>query len=480
LIGLIPNGQNRQLKSGLVTDDAIRFYLARIGEYPLLSRSHEITIAARIEEARACFRRSVLECDSTLRSAISLLRDARDGDVRLDRYLPVSANKPDDRRRIKALFATHLPTLEAMLVRNAEDFSIVSDAHVSKSLRQKTWRNLKQRRRRMVRLVEEFSLRVANFEHFYEHWVQVSQELSKLESGDVFPFGLPVDHRARRESLLARTQHTQKSFARQFDRIKIAHFAYDRAKQQMTEANLRLVVSIAKRYRGRGMSFLDLIQEGNAGLMRAVDKFEYKRGFKFSTYATWWIRQAVSRALADQSRLVRLPVHITPQVSRIQRIYSELTQELRRQPTIEETADRARLPVDEARFLLQSNQDTKSIDSPLGTDQDDSSFGDYLPAPPGEEPIENLHQSALRAEMNKWLEKLNWRERQVLRLRFGFDDQQPFTLQEVADVFQVSRERIRQIETKAMNKLKEDDCLGELERFLPYIDSSSGGQSHQT
>jgi RNA polymerase primary sigma factor len=230
---------------------------------------------------------------------------------------------------------------------------------------------------------------------------------------------------------------------------------YQQAKRELSEGNLRLVVSIAKKYRNRGLSFLDLIQEGNAGLMRAVDKFEYRRGFKFCTYATWWIRQAITRAVADQSRTIRIPVHMVETMTRVRNVSRQLLQELGRDPTLEETANRAETSIDEARRVLAMNRYPISLDRPVGNSED-SHFGDLLPDGAAENPASGASQEMLRTRINKVLKTLSYREREIIKLRYGLGDGYSYTLEEVGHIFKVTRERIRQIEAKAVRNRRVD------------------------
>ena len=296
----------------------------------------------------------------------------------------------------------------------------------------------------------------------------IVQQCREIESGAVL--ALREDElRHELKRLIMITQDSPATLRRRTARIKDNCSDYDAAKRVLSAGNLRLVVSIAKRYRNRGLSFLDLIQEGNTGLMRAVDKFEHARGFKFSTYATWWIRQAITRAIADQSRTIRLPVHMIETMSRVRTVSRELLQLNGREPSLEETAEAAGLSVEEARCVLKMTRQPLSLDQPVG-DHDDSFFGEFVEDHRNIDPLRNLTQENLKVRISNVLGTLNYREREIIRLRFGLADGYSYTLEEVGKIFSVTRERVRQIEAKAVRKLQHPVRAATLAGFMDDTD----------
>jgi RNA polymerase primary sigma factor len=453
------------------SDDPIQVYLKQIARIPLLTRKQELELAREIDVSRRRFRCGLLSCGFVLRAAVERLHDVQCGRRGFDRTVQVSETENLAKEQILGRLGPNLRTLDGLLNRNERDFAMWADGSRSKSDRLAALKRLKRRRRRAIHLVEELGLRIEFLAEQYAPFVEVHQELQalterivrlaakKMRSGEL------DDLRRRRKELLAATEQSQVGLERLAGRVQAAHDRYERAKQRLCAANLRLVVSVAKRYRNRGVAFLDLIQEGNAGLMRAVEKFEHRRGLKFCTYATWWIRQAVSRTVGEHSRTMRVPLHAIEKMTLLRRTYGELVHRLGRKPDAQDLADASGMPLEDVRLLLPRFYAPVSLDQPLG-DSSDTEYGDLLSPPEEIDPSEQADQSSLQSRVERALSQLGYREREILKLRFGMGDGHCYTLEEVARIFRVTRERIRQIEDRALRKLQDPRQSAELVGFL--------------
>ncbi len=453
------------------SDDPVRMYLTQMGEIPLLTRQEEITLAKRIEDTRRQFRTRLLECDYVIQAAYKILKRVHDGELPFDRTVQVSVTDRLEKEQILGRISFNLDTIDKLLRCNRHDYLTALSRANSKTGRRQAWQRLARRRRRAVRLIEELGLRTQRIESMIGTVEQFSSRVDELVNkiAALKKARKPMSERKplldELRNILITCQESPSSLRNRVKLLKVVFSRYQQAKRELSEGNLRLVVSIAKKYRNRGLSFLDLIQEGNAGLMRAVDKFEYRRGFKFCTYATWWIRQAITRAVADQSRTIRIPVHMVETMSRVRTVSRQLLQELGREPTLEEVARRSETTIDEARRVLAMSRYPISLDRPVGNSED-SHFGDLLPDGEAESPSIGAAQEMLRGRIDKVLKTLSYREREIIKLRYGLGDGYSYTLEEVGHIFKVTRERIRQIETKAVRKLQQPSRSQELVGFL--------------
>jgi RNA polymerase primary sigma factor len=451
-------------------DDPVRMYLTQMGEIPLLTREQEINLAKRIEITRKRFRRKVLECHFALSLVVEVLKKVNEGELPFDRTVKVSVTENLEKDQILGRMPHNLATLNHLIECNNRDFkSFVRERDTE--LRQSLMAGLKRRRSKAVSLVEELSIRTQKVQPLMKRLEQIAARMGEL----VF---LLKEYRAGRagkedranlvkelKDLMRMTLETPRSLTKRVEMMNIRFRKYEQAKRELSGGNLRLVVSIAKKYRNRGLSFLDLIQEGNTGLMRAVDKYEYRRGYKFSTYATWWIRQAITRAIADQARTIRIPVHMIETMSKLRNVSKKLLQEKGREPTIEETARAANISVEETRRVMKISRHPISLDRPVG-ESEDSYFGDFIEDEAAESPINAATQEMLKEKIDSVLKTLTYREREIIKLRYGLGDGYTYTLEEVGRIFKVTRERVRQIEAKAVRKLQHPVRSRQLEGFL--------------
>ena len=476
------NMNHHQTTAWAATDDPVRMYLMQMGRIPLLSRSEEIEAAKEIEHTRTLYRHSMLATDFALQGAITILEQVRDGELRLDRTVEVSVTNTAEKKRTLRRLGPNVKTLRELVTRNRKDYRIAINKQRPRRERRAAWASLVRRRNRAVRLVEEMNLRTNRLQPLFDQLIEISKRMDALkwQINDAEKHGESCDGRSIDElreelrCLMRLTFESPATLRRRVKRTAVRRRHYDEAKRTLSAGNLRLVVSIAKKYRNRGIGFLDLIQEGNAGLMRAVDKFEHARGYKFSTYATWWIRQAITRAIADQSRTIRVPVHMIDTMSKVRNMSRELLQELGREPTPEEIADRAGLPLEDTKCILKMSRQPLSLDQPV-SDHDDSYFGEFLEDHRNDDPLYEANREALKVRIEEAMEELNYREREILRMRFGLADGYSYTLEEVGKVFSVTRERVRQIESKAVRKLQQPYRARRLASFvegaeMPVVD----------
>jgi len=456
-------------------DDPVRMYLTQMGEIPLLMREEEIALAKKIELTRMAFRRKVLENDFCMSQATDLMQAVAESRMPFDRTMKISTNESMGKSTIIKRLPTNLSTVRKLAELNRKEWRLTRESRTSSSARLAAQERINQRRRRAVTLLEELPLRTSRITPLMRKILSIANKLETLEA-ELSKRGKSLSQedaegmKEEFDGFIDLVMETPADLRFRVDDAQKVFGEYEEAKRRLAGGNLRLVVSIAKKYRNRGLSFLDIIQEGNTGLMRAVDKYEYRRGYKFSTYATWWIRQAITRAIADHARTIRIPVHMIETMSKLRNISKKLLQDLGREATIEEIAHKADMPVGEARRVLKISRHPISLDRPVG-ESEDSYFGDFIEDDKAESPVTSATGEMLKDRIDAVLKTLTYREREIIKLRYGIGDGYTYTLEEVGKIFKVTRERVRQVEAKAIRKLQHPVRARKLEGFLDQLQS---------